>query len=179
MHNSGMKLSKLHCHHTSTDPGSSPEVYFGIELSEGLIRAEYEVFIDRKMNWNTDPGLNADSPSNWGLWNFDVVELFFRKPSDGEYYELQLSPLSQRFQLLVFKPRESYCSPLDLNWQGCSEIIDNCWQAKMEIKWDGPIKFNAHAIVGPANKRAYYSYNAYEGEQPDFHQPKHFSTIRV
>ena len=114
--------------------------------------------------------------SNWGLWEFDVVEFFYRKPSEQEYHELQVSPLNQKFHLNIIKPREIFYSPIEFYWSGQVECVEDTWLTQIQIPHNGSeIEGNFHAMLGDPNKsRHYFSYKVNPQAQPDFHRPEYF-----
>ena len=135
---------------------------------------------------NEPPNISQlNGPSIWGLWDFDVVEVFLqpRKNSNDEsapYFEFQLSPKSQKFSLEIIRPRIQYLSPLDIKWSGKSEIKSNSWCA--EFQFDDSrfneaqdIYFGAYAVLGKEN-RSYYSLDP-KDSIIDFHRPDKFLNL--
>lgn len=49
---------------------------------------------------------------NWGLWEYDVFEAFLSFADNSlPYLELQVSPLNQKFALLIEEPRKTSAYP--------------------------------------------------------------------
>lgn len=120
--------------------------------------------------------------SIWGLWDYDVVEVFiqYRHTFDevsSPYFELQLSPHNQKFSLLIHEPRRVYCSPLDLDWTSKSKLDQQLWNA--EFKLTDPrfqeienLYFGAFAILGQ-DSRQHYSLTP-KDRVIDYHRPQNF-----
>lgn len=123
----------------------------------------------------------AIGSSQWGLWEYDVVELFLRVGGAPTYYEFQVSPLGQFFELEVFEPRkrvnDKFSSGFTFDVERASPTV---WSARMRIPlknlgWDERIESlrgNAFAILG--EPRTYWSTGLPEQEAPDFHLPQYF-----
>lgn len=178
-------MKKLELHHGQEE---NTEVYFDLIKEKTHLLFNFQVDYGQSRPFYSN-GFNLKDPQkNWGLWDYDVVELFFYAADRKSYYEFQLSPLNQGFQLEIFKPRISFCTPLDWSWQSDCQIIGNkSWKGfikiPLEIFSKGPqLEFseifgNVHAILGEKNLRKYYSLNPYkpsQGDGPDFHRPGHF-----
>ena len=106
--------------HQETAPGATarpgPAVHaVSVELSiqaggagpSAVLRAEFVI----EGPTHTNPALPLGSPQ-WGLWEWDVVEVFVASttasasgPTLTPYYEYQVSPLGQHFELEILKPR--------------------------------------------------------------------------
>lgn len=118
---------------------------------------------------------------NWGLWNFDVVEFFFRPiGTKNEYLELQVSPLNQQFQLCIVEPRNIFYTPLDLNFDShvnksddqisIDLVIPNTWNT---LDFEG----NFFAILGSDATRSYLAANVDTSVAPNFHRPDLFRKL--
>jgi hypothetical protein len=157
-----------------------------IQFKPPVARADdYHVFAKRQrdqvfftvkkrpeLNWRIGP-TPASAKSEWGLWQKDVVEVFFKRLPDDFYYELQVAPNHAFFHLKVLRPREIIASPLDLKWSFTSEIDQerNEWRVQLTLPFDGDIIGNFHACLG--DPQTFYSRHLYPG-QLDFHRPELF-----
>jgi len=118
--------------------------------------------------------------SQWGLWDYDVFEIFMQKRPDSTdsslpYTEFQVSPLGQFFHLEILKKRELYFTPLTNPFH---------YQLTLDRQWKGIIKFpkednidyffNFTAILGPKNKRNYFASSGEYSKPADFHCPDLF-----
>jgi hypothetical protein len=138
----------------------------------------------------TKPNANAKlehGVSQWGLWDWDVVELFISAdPASKTYYEFQLSPIGQFFELEIFEPRKSFNREFNSGFKHHVELVSPThWRAEMQIPlksigWDGKpasLCANAFAILGEGVKKTYWSLTLPRQEKPDFHLPEHFQAV--
>lgn len=117
---------------------------------------------------------------NWGLWEFDVFECFLTRSNDlNHYLELQVSPLNQRFALMIKEPRKSFDYPSSINFSSRVDIVDKYnWQGELKVALkDIPgtrenIYGNFCAILG--EDRKCYAKNINQDSRPDFHRPDLF-----
>lgn len=127
---------------------------------------------------------HSDFPEgNWGLWEYDVVEVFLRPVGAKHYYEFQLSPLGQAFELEISEPRKKWDASYRSQFKGEVKILgEKEWTASFEI----PLKAigdaqsyegNFCAILGSPQTRTYWSAFLPKTDQPDYHQPQHFKQI--
>lgn len=134
---------------------------------------------------------NRDFPSqgsHWGLWDWDVVELFV-STGGSDYYEFQVSPLDQAFELRIFEPRKRFDKEFRCAWTHASSVSGEAgayeWNARMslplrELGWGGDvtaIRGGAFAILGAAGERGYWSLFLPPQEKPDFHLPSCFGSL--
>ena len=120
---------------------------------------------------------------NWGLWDYDVFEVFLTRSESSKlpYLEIQVSPLNQKFALLINKPRENTEYPKSCPFQAKNEFSGDLWKSSISIDiQDIPgesetINGNIHAILG--TPRNYFSMNVNPEEAPDFHRPEYFTDI--
>lgn len=154
-----------------------------MRLHEGELQVDFEV---------RTPGPHFVNPaltggvSHWGLWDWDVVELFL-SVSDECYYEFQVSPLGQFFELQIFEPRKRF----DRTFHSpgarftASSLTPQGWCAQMrlplqELRWDGnlrKLRGNAFAILGPPEQKTYWSLFLPQQARPDFHRPEFFQQL--
>lgn len=134
-----------------------------------------------------NPALSKQS-SQWGLWDWDVVELFLSVNDDPTYYEFQVSPLGQYFELEIFEPRLRFNKDFKSGFTVSVAPESNdapCWRAEMRIPlsalgWDRrleSIRGNAFAILGEGQARTYWSAFLEPQKTPDFHLPRCFRTL--
>lgn len=114
---------------------------------------------------------------NWGLWEKDVFEAFLVRGAELPYLELQVSPLGQRFALLISKPRKEFDYPERDVFEGSSIVDESGWKALMRvplanIPGRGELRANFHSIVGKS--REHFSWSPNPERSPDFHRPELF-----
>jgi hypothetical protein len=155
-----------------------------IRLEGSRLSARFQVRSARPVSSN--PGLPSNQ-SQWGLWDWDVVELFVScTPGRLPYYEFQVSPLGQHFELEIHEPRKRFNREFRSGFTySARHLSGGDWDAEMSIPltrlgWDGDpasITGNAFAILGPSDARTYWS--LFEGQQvkPDFHIPHRFHRL--
>ena len=106
-----------------------------------------------------------------GLWNYDVVELFF-VGKDGKYLEVELGA-GGHYLVLGFKGVRNLENDYkefatDIRY---SQAVPGMWQSGITIPWEMLPKelagFNAFAITDGQ----FLAMNAVPGNEPDFHQP--------
>lgn len=178
-----MQVLKL-VHPRQAPFAASVDVEFSLKGS--LLSALFRVRSDRASSVNPELALGS---SQWGLWDWDVVELFVscsRDPGRLPYYEFQVSPLGQYLELEIFEPRKrlnrDYRSGFhhSARRHGPGE-----WEAEIRIPldklgWDGDpssVTGNAYAILGPKESRTYWSAFLGQQEKPDFHLPREFKRL--
>lgn len=92
-----------------------------IESEEKRIRICFEVNQSEESRI-VNEGFSVNTSSH-GLWDFDVVEFFvstgssFQEVISAPYYEFQVSPLGQFFQLKIISPRVLVSSALPFSWE--------------------------------------------------------------
>jgi len=137
---------------------------------------------------HTSPSYSLEHIRNWGLWDFDVVECFLyleknrKEQEKTPYYELQLSPLGQRFCLVIEAPRKTFYSPFHLDFEGKNTIKETAfgieWRSQINIDLpqanEAKLWGNLCACLGPKEGREYFALNwNYQGVL-DFHRPDSF-----
>ncbi len=151
-----------------------------VSKHSSTLTAEFEV---RNLgDWQTSTSFGNIPYKNWGLWEYDVVELFIGTKS--HYLELQVSPLGQGFILEIFKPRQLYFTPFQYEFHFSSSVQGESWKASLsldleQLKFttDDEIHYNAFAILGGALQREYYALNINQEETPNFHRPDLFLSL--
>lgn len=130
---------------------------------------------------NISDSFKVDSFDNWGLWEFDVVELFVRKGcAMGPYLELQASPKQQFFALMVIEPRKKTQHILNSKTQIVSKKTDSGFEVTFrvpleEIPGEGShLEGNLFSCLGKVDQRSYFALNPNPQQRPDFHRPELF-----
>ena len=159
-------------------------------IEGGILEANFQVRSDFSPYVN--PKLHLEY-SQWGLWEWDVVELFVSCSGDADirplncpYYEFQLSPLGQFFELKVFEPRKKMDQSFKSGFSHSVERFEKGnWNAQMKIAleplgWDRrpeSVVGNAFAILGESPQRTYWSRYLDSQVKPDFHLPSEFMRL--
>ncbi len=136
----------------------------------------------------TDKSFNQDHFDNWGLWEFDVTEVFIQKvqgPEDisNRYLEIQVSPLSQKFALDVFIPRTETRKIKDLEVKAHSAIRDGGFNSHFRIPYSiipgsGEfLKASFCACLGEKGHRELFSTCINPEDKADFHRPDLFKVL--
>ncbi|MEW6055062.1 MAG: hypothetical protein AB1540_00480 [Bdellovibrionota bacterium] len=156
------------------------KVEFDLDSRAALLKAKFKVDgVPSFTNSKLPMGASA-----WGLWEWDVVEVFLRASPQPTYYEFQISPLGQYFELEIFKPRKKFNKDFSSGFTHSSKVLsETAWEAEFGIPlkklgWTGAkedLQGNAFAILG--KPRSYWSLFLPAQEKPDFHLPRHFKPI--
>lgn len=176
------KLHLIHCE-SSLAPNAHEVL---VQLIKNKLQTNI-IFTVKSKLWNTNDSFHEESSKNWGLWNHDVVEVFWQNRTsqndiNAPYYEWQCAPNHKSFCLEIFKPRISYATPLKCPIQIKSQLSENLWKAEFIIPSSLYSQFPIHnlgicAILGPENERCYYSLNIKPTKHPNFHLPEFFLPI--
>ncbi len=113
------------------------------------------------------PSLNAKNVlgKNEYPYQFDVVELFVTfSPTGFPYFEFEVSPYNQTFQVRIVGAREHF-EGVDLGLTSTAEISRGSWTAELRIPlkplgWDGDpdkVRGNFYAILGQGRQRSFWS----------------------
>lgn len=156
-------------------------------FSEGIFSANFMVEKAKPFFWLTDQNFDqTNNNKNWGLWNFDVVEIFLQPRKEithyqSPYIELQVSPLNQGFNLHIIEPRKITYTPLDLNFYHEVLLTENSthyqWESKITVQLPDTAKYlfgNCYACLGHGETREYFGLNLKPSVNPDFHCPDYF-----
>jgi hypothetical protein len=120
------------------------------------------------------PPPTAPGPT-WGLWRFEVVELFLLG-DEGRYTELELGPHGHHLLLQLQGTRHTlrHSTPLAFT----AQVDGDRWSGGLTLAWallpPGPLRANAHAIHGPADGRRHLAWTPSPGDAPDFHRLDQF-----
>ena len=122
-----------------------------------------------------DPAPQSSACSLWGLWEYEVFEIFF-VGEDGQYLEAEFGPHGHHLVLWLDSPRNIVKKHLPISFS----------YSIQEKRWFGAIQFNQEilpkkithwnifSIHGTDKRRQYNTMKPLKTEQPDFHQPKQF-----
>jgi hypothetical protein len=133
------------------------------------------------------PSINAKKllAPNEHPYEFDVVEVFVTFSDSGfPYFEYEVSPYNQTFQVRIVSRREHH-EGVDLGLTSTVEISRSGWTAQLTIPlkplgWDGDankIRGNLYSVLGPSKKRSYWSAFLPKTTRPDFHRPEYFKPL--
>lgn len=155
-----------------------PSIEVQFAFNNGIFEAKFDV---KEHKTFVNPAFPRDE-SVWGLWDWDVVEVFLRANASDTYYEFQLSPLGQFFELEIFEPRKKMNNKFRSDFSHQSTITAaGAWSAIFrvplkKIGWDEKpesIVGNAFAVLGE-KPRTYWSAFLPRQAKPDFHLPEFF-----
>jgi hypothetical protein len=133
------------------------------------------------------PSLNARKvlgPKQYP-YMFDVVELFVTFSESGfPYYEFEVSPYNQTFQVRIVSHTQPFQEGVDLGLVSSATLVPGGWTAELKIPlkpldWDGDvrkIRGNFYSILGRA-PRSYWSSFLPRARAPNFHQPQFFQPL--
>jgi hypothetical protein len=116
---------------------------------------------------------------------FDVVELFVTFSETGfPYFEFEVSPFNQTFQVRIVSRTEAHQEGVDLGLLSTATIVPGGWSAELKIPlkplgWHGDpnaVRGNFYSILGRA-PRSYWSSFLPKAKKPDFHQPRFFRPL--
>lgn len=128
---------------------------------------------------NDPPPPGAPGPL-WGLWDYEVVELFVLG-ADERYTEIELSPWGHHLVLRLEGRREVVERELPLSYS--AEIVGERWTGRARVPRSllppGPHRGNAYAIRGVGVGRRYLAWAAVPGPAPDFHRLERFLDLAL
>ena len=135
------------------------------KLDEDFLRIDFEA------PWLKNP-LPPDAPGSlMGLWEFEVIEIFFVGEAE-RYTEIEFGPGGHYLGLNFSKIREPWSEPLALEYQ--SGLKHNRWHGSACIERallpTKLLSWNAYRIFNQGNKRVYMSAFPLKGVKPDFHR---------
>jgi hypothetical protein len=117
---------------------------------------------------------------------FDVVELFVTFSETGfPYYEFEVSPFNQAFQVRIVSRTQPFQEGVDLGLVSTTAIVPGGWTAELRIPlkplgWDGDpgkIRGNFYSVLGRAPKRSFWSAFLPSAKKANFHQPQFFQPL--
>ena len=177
-------MPQLTPHHSNKN--KDIRVQYTIELKEKQLFIKFTV---KNSPISTNASFLKDGWGNIGLWDYDVVEVFvqFSDQADGHYLELQVSPLSQKFALLIKRPRVEVEKVTNLKSEASGSESENGFEALFKIDYrDIPgkaktktniIKAGLFACLGKGEGRNFFALNINTEAQADFHRPELFKEI--
>lgn len=153
----------------------------------------YFLFSARYQNLHLKPDPTREE--TWGLWDYDVAEIFIGWELDriGRYKEFEVSPQNEFVDLDVdyFKADKSYM--VDWKWNGGIEYqsrIDRdakMWYSEIRIPWkaidqrvpklNNELRLNLYRIEGGPANRKFLAWRPVYG--PSFHAPQAFGRLRL
>jgi hypothetical protein len=116
---------------------------------------------------------------------FDVVELFVTFSDSGfPYFEFEVSPYNQTFQVKIVSHTQPFQEGVDLGLVSTATIRKGGWTAELKVPlkplgWDGDpgkIRGNFYSILERA-PRSYWSSFLPAAKKPNFHQPQFFQAL--
>jgi hypothetical protein len=117
---------------------------------------------------------------------FDVVEVFVTFSETGfPYYEFEVSPHNQTFQVKIVSHTQPFQEGVDLGLVSAATIMPGGWTAELKIPlkplgWDGDprkIRGNLYSILERAPKRSFWSSFLPRATKANFHQPQFFQPL--
>lgn len=182
---------KLNCIHPNRSifHSLSIELNYSLSKSNDFLDVVFLVYGYKKQISHLNNSFQLDQ-SVIGLWNYDVVEIFISNLSKhnqnlNHYFEFNVSPLNQYFELEIFKPREKSNNAFTSNFKHHCELTDNIWKTYFQI----PLHIfnttfenlnlygNFCACLGKSDQRTYWSSFLPMQEKPDFHLPQYFRQL--
>lgn len=165
----------------------SDHVPVRLSLSSSADQSHLIIDIDAPFFNNTPPSLEPPGPFQ-GLWDYEVVELFFLSSVTNHYIELEFSPHGHYLVLLLIERRKVLKDLLPLPSYSAELLPSGRWIGRAHIpRAHLPAhidRFNAYAIHGEKDNRTYEAlYPApLQSDKPDFHrlelfQPLNFSLL--
>jgi hypothetical protein len=150
-----------------------------VSLADDILIARYSV---------SAPSLNARKSlgPQQHPYMFDVVELFVTFSETGfPYYEFEVSPYNQSFQVKIVSHTQPFQEGIDLGLMSAATILPGGWNAELKIPlkprgWDGDpqkIRGNLYSILQRAPKRSYWSAFLPRAAKVNFHQPQFFQPL--
>lgn len=124
---------------------------------------------------------NAPVGFTHGLWEYDVVELFFARP-DGSYLEIEVGPVGHWLVYEFSRYREaSDKTPRPLQYT--THIQDGEWRGEFHIlqAWlKCPVQechLNIYQIRSTEHGREYIAWRSIPSIEPDFHRVECFELL--
>lgn len=175
-------MLKLQAHSSNSDNTFAGFVNY--QLSAQEIKISFDIHKD-KLATHTD--FTPEHWDNWGLWEYDVVEVFITKDKNPNHYlELQVSPLNQKLALEIFEPRKVFEKTNPHGVEVQAEATQVGFKANFTIPLniipgeEKIVKANFHACLHnkEQNKTYYFSMQANPETKADFHRPEYFVTLK-
>jgi hypothetical protein len=118
-------------------------------------------------------------------YDFDVVELFVTFSDSGfPYYEFEVSPYNQIFQVKIVSHTQPFQEGVDLGLVSSAALHKGGWTAELKVPlkplgWDGDpknIRGNFYSILERV-PQSYWSSFLPKAKKPNFHQPQFFQPL--
>lgn len=166
-------------------PRVSARVSIVGEGTEARLRVDYTI-ANSKLNARQS---HPRDKAVWGLWDNDVCELFLSAShdestakADASYFEFQVSPFAQWFELKIIEPRVKFEEGFRSGFaQGATVRTTQAWSAWMEIPLatlnldaQKPLYGNLCACLLREPHRAYLAAGHEKNSPPDFHRRVQF-----
>jgi len=143
------------------------------------------VRIDVDAPYHGDPPPPGPPGATFGLWEYEVVEVFVAGPPDAEgrvpYTEIEVGPHGHHLVLRLLGVRQMTERELPLTFSAAIE--GDRWTGTASIDRSllpaGPRRVNAYAIHGVGDARRYLAWTPVPGPRPDFHQPARFRPVPI
>lgn len=123
------------------------------------------------------------------LWKYDVAELFLADPSSGRYLEFNLAANGAWWSCEFTAPRQR-AEELDIPFPETATFaelsVDGGWMAAMAIPLDlleARLGFGENTkinvtFIANSPQQQFLSAAKLPGDQPNYHQPDHFSSFQ-
>lgn len=177
----------------ATDPFGKPLPEARTEIRSRWTRENfYLLFISPYETLHLTPKPTPDKET-WGIWEFDVVELFIGHDLThiNRYKEFEVTPQGEFVDLDVDKDKPG----LTIDWLWDSRMkyktrIDRerkIWYCEMQVPWKGidprppaagnELRMNLYRIEGAPPNRKYIVWNKIDN--PSYHTPEKFGRLRL
>ena len=127
-----------------------------------------------------DPPPPGPAGPTWGLWDYEVVELFVLGPGE-RYTEIELGPHGHHLVLRLEGRRSAVARELPLDFE--ATISGGRWRGRARLDAallpPGPHRANAYAIYGVGAARRYLAWAPAPGPAPDFHRLESFRSVTM
>ncbi len=174
-------IMKLNLIYSDKFINSNNSISVNFILQGNQLNIQFEVHTTQKIYVNTE---FKDDRSTWGLWEYDVVEVFIAKNNSVPYFEFNVSPINQYFELEIIEPRIKVNRNFKSGFNHKAETTKFGWTAELTLpleslgfKSGDEIYGNAFACLGDKTNREYWSLFLPKQDQPDFHIPKYFKKL--
>lgn len=166
---------------------TEPVVFSRVQRSKETLRVDF---------WVKNAKLNAQNRFSktepvWNLWDLDVSEVFLssaQNPNEVEsvpYFEFQVSPFAQYFELKILKPRIEMDAEFRSGVRYGAEVVSTqSWKSWLEIPLENfgfqehlPLFGNLYCCLLRAPRRSFLALNLPEQKKVDFHVPSAFVPI--
>lgn len=163
--------------HSSNKPNNF-SVTVSYKIIDDKLQVDFKVIKD---SLHISEEFDPESWDNWGLWNFDVVEVFVTKnKNSNQYLEVQSSAHDQKFALNIFEPRKDF-EKVSLEKTQVKSIKDEFgFSSSFKIDLaeipgeEAELYGNFHACLHLNGETYFFSLNPNHEAVADFHRPDLF-----